>query len=87
MEDHGGHGLRLSQTALTMDAALSGQGVALVSRFLAERDIAANRLVQVVTETLSGKQDFYLLAERRSKHGASAKAVVEWFVSKGETDA
>lgn len=87
MEYRGGHGLRLNQTALAMDAALSGQGVALVSRFLAERDIAANRLVQVVSETLSGKQDFYVLAERRSKHGASAKAVVEWFVSRAESDA
>ena len=87
VDDRGGRGLRLSQTALAMDAALSGQGVALVSRFLAERDIAAKRLVQVVSAVLLGKQDFYLLAVRGSKHGSSAKAVVEWFASKAESEA
>lgn len=85
--DHAERGLRLNQTALAMDAALSGQGAALVSSFLAKRDIAANHLVQLVPKALSGKQDFYLLAVRRSKRGSSAQAVVEWFASKAEPDA
>ncbi|SNR84592.1 LysR substrate-binding domain-containing protein [Puniceibacterium sediminis] len=87
IEDHGGHGLRLSQTALTLDAALSGQGVALVSSFLARRDIAANHLVQITPETLAGERDFYLLAMRGSKRSSSTQAVVEWFASKAEPDA
>ncbi|WP_415183212.1 LysR substrate-binding domain-containing protein [Phaeovulum sp.] len=87
VEDRGGHGLRLSQTALAMDAALSGQGAALVSRFFAGRDIAANHLVQITPETLSGKRDFYLLALRGSKRSASIQAVVEWFASKAESEA
>lgn len=87
VEDRGGHGLRLSQTTLAMDAALSGQGAALVSSFLARRDIAANYLVQITSETLSGKQDFHLLAVRGSKRSASIQAVVEWFASKAETEA
>lgn len=84
--DCGGHGLRLSQTSLAMDAALSGQGAALVSRFLAKRDIAANRLVQISPHTLSGTQDFYLLALRRSKRSASTQAVVDWFALKAEPE-
>lgn len=84
--DRGGHGLRLSQTSLAMDAALSGQGAALVSRFLAKRDIVANRLVQISPETLSGTQDFYLLALRGSKRSASTQAVVDWFASKAEPE-
>lgn len=84
MADHGGRGLRLNQTTLAMDAALSGQGAALVSSFLARRDIAANRLVQLVPQAFSGEQDFYLLAARGSKRGASAKAVVQWFASKAD---
>jgi LysR family glycine cleavage system transcriptional activator len=87
LEDHGGHGLRLSQTTLTMDAALSAQGVALVSSFLAKRDIAANHLVQVTPETLSGEHDFYLLAMRGSKRSSSTQAVVEWRASKAESKA
>lgn len=87
VEDRGGHGLRLSQTTLAMDAALSGQGAALVSSFLAKRDIAANHLVQITPETLSGNQDFYLLTVRRSKRGSSTQTVVEWFASKAEPEA
>ena len=82
IEDRGGHGLRLNQTALTMDAALSGQGLALVSSFLATRDIAANHLVQVIPETLSGDQHFYMLAMRGPKRSPSTQAVFDWFASK-----
>lgn len=81
IEDHGGHGLRLSQTALTMDAALSGQGVALVSSFLAKRNIAANHLVQVIPETLVGSQHFYMLSMRGPKRSSSSQAVVDWFAA------
>ncbi len=83
MEDRGGRGLRLSQTALAMDAALSGQGVALVSSFLAKRDISANHLVQVNLETLSGEQHFYMLAKRGPKRSASTQAVLDWFAKTG----
>lgn len=82
VEDHAGHGIRLSQTALAMDAALSGQGAALVSSFLVQRDIATNLLVQITPKVFSGELDFYLLARRGSKLGSSAKAVSEWFKSK-----
>ncbi|WP_380058911.1 LysR substrate-binding domain-containing protein (plasmid) [Falsihalocynthiibacter sp. SS001] len=85
IEDRGGYGLRLNQTALTMDAALSGQGVALVSKFLAQRDIAANHLVQVIPDTLTGNQHFYMLTLRSNKRSATAQAVVEWFTAKAET--
>ena len=87
VEDRGGRGLRLSQTALAMDAALSGQGVALVSSFLAVRDMAEGRLVQVYPHSLSGDHDFYLLAERGSKRGPSVQAAFDWFASKADAEA
>ena len=34
-----------------LDAALAGQGIALASRFLVDRDLAAGRLVQPVAQT------------------------------------
>ncbi|WP_425441564.1 LysR substrate-binding domain-containing protein [Roseovarius lutimaris] len=83
--DKGGHGLRLSQTALAVDAALSGQGVALVSRFLVAADIAAKRLIQITPESMSGKQDFYLLAMRKSKHNIAIDTVIKWFLAQAET--
>ncbi len=87
VEDRGGRGLRLNQTTLAMDAALSGQGAALVSSFLAKRDIAANHLIQLLPHALPGKQDFYLLAVRGPKRSSSTQAVIEWFASKAESDA
>ncbi len=75
------NGLRLSQTSLAMDAALFGQGAALVSRFLVAADIAANRLVQIRPESLSGKQDFYLLALRKPKQSAAIDTVIAWFMA------
>ena len=81
IEDQGGYGLRLSHTALAVDAALSGQGIALVSRFLVARDIAAGNLVQITPETIFGKQDFYLLAERKTKRNTAIDAVVAWLSS------
>jgi len=86
-EDRSRNGLRLSQTALAIDAALSGQGVALVSQFLAARDIAAGNLVQVTTERFVGKQDFYLLADRKSKRSPATERVLQWLLSKAEPDA
>ena len=84
IEDKGGRGLRLSQTSLAVDAALFGQGVTLVSRFLVAAEIAAKRLIQITPQCLSGEQDFYLLAKRNSKQNAAVDAVVAWFLDQAE---
>ena len=84
IEDKGGRGLRLSQTSLAVDAALFGQGVALVSRFLVAEELEAKRLIQITRQTLSGEQDFYLLATRKSKQKPAIDAVVAWFLERAE---
>src|SRR5699024_7054897 len=73
-------GLRFNQTTLSLDAALSGQGIALASRFLVRRDLEGKRLVQPLEAALAGDQDFYLLAPR---NGASTSASVtrRWLLS------
>ncbi|MEO9525426.1 LysR substrate-binding domain-containing protein [Marinobacter alexandrii] len=70
-------GLRFSQTTLCIDAALAGQGVALASRFLVERDLNDGRLIQPVLETLKGEQNFYLLAPRHDQ-SVAARKVSNW---------
>ena len=88
LQEYGGEhrfpikGLRFSQTTLCIDAALAGQGVALASRFLVERDLADGRLVQVVPKVLQGGQDFYLLAPRQHMSAAATK-VCDWLKSSG----
>lgn len=87
IEDRGARGLRLSQTALALDAALSGQGAALVSSFLARRDISENRLVRLHPDALAGGNDFYLLAERAPQRGPAVQAAFDWFVSQADAEA
>jgi len=41
LEDRSGRGIRLSQAALAIDAAVAGQGVVLADRFLTAREIEA----------------------------------------------
>ncbi|SEK52585.1 transcriptional regulator, LysR family [Roseovarius nanhaiticus] len=84
IEDKAGRGLRLSQTSLAVDAALFGQGVALVSRFLVAAELEAGRLVQVTPQILPGEQNFYLLAGRKSRQNPAIDAVVAWFLERAE---
>ena len=84
IEDEAEHGLRLSQTSLSVDAALFGQGAALVSRFLVETEIAAKRLIQITPQTLIGEQDFYLLSTRKTKQNPAIEAVISWFLERAE---
>lgn len=84
IEEREGRGLRLSQTSLAVDAALFGQGVALVSRFLVAAELEAKRLVQITPQNLTGERDFYLLATRKSKQSSAIDAVVGWFLERAE---
>ena len=84
VSDQSRRGLRLSQTALAVDAAISGQGVALVSRFLIADEITAGNLIEIVSSITAGAQDFYLLAQRRSASNAAIEAVISWLKSRAE---
>ncbi|QMU60144.1 MAG: LysR family transcriptional regulator [Boseongicola sp.] len=79
-------GPRFSQTSLAMDAALAGQGVALVPQFLARRDIDEGRLVQVTEEALEGPGDFYLLAQRPVRDGGAIAKVLGWMTAAAEVE-
>ncbi|GAA6178932.1 transcriptional regulator GcvA [Shimia sp. NS0008-38b] len=82
--DQSRRGLRLSQTALAVDAAISAQGVALVSRFLVTNDLAAGNLVEVGRSSTAGTQDFYLLTQRRPGANAAVETVVSWLISQAD---
>ena len=82
--DQSKRGLRLSQTALAVDAAISGQGVALVSRFLVANDIAAGNLFEIGPVNAVGAQDFYLLTLRKTTSNAAIDTVVSWLTSQAK---
>lgn len=76
--------LSFSQTSLSIDAALAGQGIALASRFLVEQDFQTGRLVEVADGSFNGGRDFHLLAQKSATRRQAVTAVMEWLLSKSE---
>lgn len=81
VKDQSARHLRLSQTSLAVDAAIAGQGVALVSRFLVTYDLEAGRLVQVGPAWDADRSDFYALMPRTAKDNDTVSKVVTWLKS------
>jgi LysR family glycine cleavage system transcriptional activator len=73
-------GMRFSQTALAVDAAIAGQGVALASRFLVSTELDAGRLVQLSDVILREESEFYLLAKRNRKRTPQVDHVIDWML-------
>lgn len=73
--------MRFNQTALALDAALAGQGLALASRFLVEPDLAAGRLVQAFTATMRGSLDFHVVSARKPRHPEPTAMVRSWLLA------
>src|SRR5690606_31431216 len=73
--------LRFNQTSLAIDAALAGQGVALVSRFLVEPELRASRLVQAMQGTLRGMADFHVVVPRSPQRRESTRMVRDWLLA------
>ena len=78
VQDKSPRGLSLSQTSLAVDAAIAGQGVALVSRFLVTHDLEAGRLTEVGEAWEAGGNDFYVLTPRNAKSNKPVVEVVTW---------
>ncbi len=82
--DQSKRGLRVTQTALAVDAAIAGQGVALVSRFLVSSDLAAGNLLEIGISNFTRTQEYYLLAERTARRRGSVDEVVSWVTARAE---
>ncbi len=73
--------MRFNQTALAIDAAIAGQGVALASRFLIEPDLAAGRLVQLEMPGMRGGLDFHVVSARKPRHPEQTALVRAWLLA------
>lgn len=73
-------GPNLGTTSLCLDAALSGQGVALASRFLVVRELADGRLVQPVTRSIRGPDTYYLLGRKGSRQRPAIETLRRWIL-------
>ena len=78
--------LRLSQTSLAVDAAIAGQGVALVSRFLVAHDLEAGRLIEVGAAWDADRNNFYVLMPRTARNNEAVVKVMTWLTSRSAQD-
>ena len=76
--------LSFSQTSLSIDAALAGQGIALASRFLVEQDFLAGRLVEVADGSFNSGRGFHLLAQKSTARPPGVTAVMDWLLGRSE---
>lgn len=73
--------LRFSHESLAIDAAVSGQGVALAHEPLVEDDIAAGRLCRPIDFTLIDDVSFYVVYPRVPRKAEAVKLMRDWLIS------
>jgi LysR family glycine cleavage system transcriptional activator len=76
------HGIYFNQSDLLFQAAMAGQGVALLANVLAEPEIAAGRLVQPFSARLPVKLNYHLVTSPQKARIAKVVAFREWVLAK-----
>ncbi|MDP9584704.1 UNVERIFIED_ORG: DNA-binding transcriptional LysR family regulator [Burkholderia contaminans] len=71
-------GPRFSQSLLAIDAAVAGQGIALTSEPLVERDIAEGRLRRVFDFSFPMSLGFYVVFPQANSHSEALQAMRRW---------
>lgn len=71
-------GAVFNQTALALDAAMAGQGIAIAAHAFVHSDIDAGRLRQVAEVTRAAGPDYYLVRKKEALHTPAAEAVWAW---------
>ncbi|MCW6033652.1 LysR substrate-binding domain-containing protein [Pantoea sp. JK] len=78
---HHQHHLRFNQTALALEAAISGQGIALTSPHFVQNDLASGRLVPAFPQQMTMDAGWYLVWPRRRREQAPVMAVRDWLLA------
>lgn len=82
------HFLQFNQTALAMDAAANGQGLAVVPRLLASDDLKAGRLVEVLAVDHQSETGFWLVHPNDDPPNRKARSsFVDWLLADVESHA
>ncbi len=71
-----------SHSAMVLQAAIHGQGVALANNIMVESELASGRLVCPFTEVLSSKNAFYLVYHDSQAELGKIAAFRQWILSK-----
>ena len=74
------HGIYFNQSDLLFQAALDGQGVALIANVMAEPEIKAGRLLQPFEQRLPVKLNYHLVTSPQKAKTAKVAAFREWIL-------
>lgn len=77
-------GPRFTDSALTLQAAMEGHGVALARQVLAADDLAAGRLARPFDAALTGRYAYYFVAPPHYFQRPKVKAFREWLFAEAE---
>ncbi|CAB3773474.1 transcriptional regulator GcvA [Paraburkholderia humisilvae] len=78
-------GPRFSQTSLAIDAAIAGQGVALISEAVVERDIAAGRLRRLFNLSLPLSLGYHVVLPQASARSEASQKMRDWLLAQFES--
>lgn len=68
----------MNQAALAIDAALAGQGLAMVNRRFVHEALATGRLVQVRDEPVQTEWGYYLVMPSHGRQDPALMLVSDW---------
>ncbi|SDA85239.1 transcriptional regulator GcvA [Janthinobacterium sp. 551a] len=82
----GNSGARFSHTYLCLDAAASGQGVAIAASPLIGDDLRSGRLVRVFDHAVRGPHCYYLLRSPQAETRPLVHLFCEWLIAEARAD-
>jgi LysR family glycine cleavage system transcriptional activator len=77
-------GMNFSQTSLAVDAAIAGQGIALVSHLFAADEIAAGRLCRPFNCSITSELGFFVVAPRAPRKPIIVQKMRDWLISQSQ---
>jgi LysR family glycine cleavage system transcriptional activator len=80
----GSKSVRFNHSSHAIEAAIGGQGMALVSSVFVQQDIAAGRLARAFEQTMRATTDFYVVSPRRPQNAQSVAKVRDWLLRGAE---
>ena len=76
--------MNFSQTSLAVDAAIAGQGVALVSDLFVADEMANGRLCRPFDHSISGEQSFFIVAPRNPRKLETVQRMRDWLIAQSK---
>jgi LysR family glycine cleavage system transcriptional activator len=75
-----------NMTSMALDAAVTGQGVALARRALATQDLLAGRLVRPFAQTLTSERGYFIVCPEATADEPKIVRFREWLLAENERD-